>query len=147
MVALALMLAACDSTSPTPNRLQLPDGGQDYLYTAYSPAGFPVLTGTIHLEWGVMPLYAPPRGIAGTWDIHWIPGADSTLQLGPQIGSGTMDGVDDSSGVQLAFSTNQVDQWVGLDGHAYGLNVTGEWHYSTIAGPSQHGRFTLVAVR
>ena len=147
LAALALMVAACDSTSPTPNRLIFPNGKRDFAYTAYSATGEPILNGTLHLEYAMTPLATlPPQALGGTWSIHWAPGADTTLRVGPQVGSGTMDGVDDSSGVRLSFIPNLVDEGVGLDGHAYGRNFSGTWNYFTITGPTGHGRFTAIAL-
>ncbi|HET7042292.1 MAG TPA: hypothetical protein VFI13_09740, partial [Gemmatimonadales bacterium] len=147
---LALLLVgamACDSTSPTPTRLDLPDGQGDFAYTAYSAGGQPILKGTLHLEYAFTPaLSLPPQALGGTWSIHWAPGADSTLQVGPQIGSGTLNGVDDSTGIRLSLLPNLVDEGVGLTGLVYGQEMTGTWTYFTIAGPSEHGRFTAVAV-
>lgn len=149
LAALALMVAACDSTSPTPTRLNLPNGQGDFAYTAYSAAGEPILKGTLHLEYAMTPLASlPPQALGGTWSIHWVRGADSTLQVGPQVGSGTLDGVDDSTGIHLALNPNLVDEGVGLAGLVYGENLSGTWTYFTMVGPSpsQHGRFTAIAV-
>ena len=147
LVALALMGAACDSTSPTPNRLNLPSGQGDFAYTAYSAAGQPILRGTLHLEYAMTPAAAlPPQALGGTWSVHWVPGADTTLEVGPQVGSGTLDGVDDSTGIHLALNPNLVDEGVGLSGLVYGKNLSGTWNNFTISGPSQHGRFTAIAV-
>ena len=147
LVALALMVAACDNTSPTPNRLDLPNGQGDFAYTAYSAAGQPILKGTLHIVYAMTPALAlPPQALGGTWSIHWANGADTTLQVGPQIGSGTLSGVDDSTGIRLALFPNLIDEGVELSGLVYGRNLTGTWTFSTIGGPQQHGRFTAVAV-
>lgn len=146
-VALALLLAGCGSTGPTPNRLDLPNGEGDFAYTAYSPAGQPILRGTLHLEYARTPLASrPPQALGGTWSIHWAPGADTTLQVGPQVGTGSLAGVDDSTGIHLSLSPNLVDDEVGLAGLVFGEDLSGTWTYSTIAGPYQHGRFTAVAL-
>lgn len=139
------LAAACDSTSPT-GQLELAPGG-NYTYTAYSPSGAKVLQGSVHLEYGMMPaLGAPPRALVGTWAIDWVPGADRSTPVGPQVGSGQMDGQTDDSGVKLAFLPNIVDSGAYLTGLVYGSAVSGTWHWSTIAGPSEQGRFTLVPV-
>lgn len=147
LLALVLLVAACDSTAPKAGPLVLVSGG-NYTYTAYTTLGRPVLQGTVHLEYGVLPaLGTPPQGLAGTWEVHWLPGVDQSIQVGPQVGSGQMDGVTDETGVRLAFLPNLVDSGVLLNGLVRGQDVSGTWEYTTIAGPSQTGRFTLVAVR
>ena len=146
LLALTLLVAACDGTAPT-GPLNLVPGG-NYTYTAYSAAGDPVLTGTMHLEYGALPALAePPRGLAGTWSIDWAKGADRSTIVGPQIGSGQIDGQTDETGVKLSFLPNRVDNDVSLTGVARGPEVSGTWTYTTLVGPSQHGRFTLVAMR
>lgn len=146
-LALALLVAACDSTAPSSGPLTIVDGG-NYTYTAYSGLSGPVLIGTMHLEWVISPGTAiPPRLLGGTWETHWAPGADTTAQVGPQVGSGTLAGQTDQSGVQLSILPNLVDYGVSLEGLVHGYDVNGTWQYSTIGGPVRGGRFTLAAVR
>lgn len=145
-LAALCLAAACGSTAPS-GPLTIISGG-NYAYTAYSPTGVPVLEGTVHLEYGMMPAFRdPPRGLVGTWETHWIAGADQSTPVGPQVGNGQLDGETDDNGLQLSFLPNQVDNDVSLTGLVYGAEVSGTWNYSTIAGPSQHGRFTLVPER
>lgn len=147
LLALALLVAACDGTAPSGGPLTLVSGG-NYVYTAYGTLGAPLLTGTMHLEYGVLPAFStPPQGLAGSWEIHWVPGADQTTMVGPQVGSGEITGLTDSSGVKLSFLPNRVDNDVALAGLVSGASVNGTWTYTTLVGPTQHGRFTLVPMR
>jgi len=146
LLAALLLVAAC-STEPSGGPLPIIGNG-NYAYTAYGASGVKLLQGTIHLEYGVLPAAAtPPRGLAGTYSIDWAPGADHSIVVGPQIGSGQLDGQTDDSGVKLSFLPNEVDSFLSLTGTVFGTSVDGTWSYSTIAGPAQHGRFTLVPIR
>lgn len=142
LLATLLLIAACDSTGPSGPLVLVPGG--NYTYTAYTSAGLPAVAGTIHLQLAMTTVFAPPQPLGGTWDTHWIPGADTTAVMGPQVGSGSLSGQTDPDGVQLSFEPYLIDFGVVLDGDVRGDEVRGTW--TLVDGPrgTVHGRFTLV---
>lgn len=142
-IALLGLLVACqDGSDP----LVLTSGG-NYTYEAYSPVGLKVLQGTIHLEWPSMDEERIDQPIVGTWSIDWVPGADHSVQVGPQVGSGFLEGRVNEDGLVLNLNPEQRDDNVWLHAEVHGNTIIGAWAWSTIAGPTTNGRFTAVPGR
>lgn len=64
-------------------------------YRATTLAGDPLLAGWLDLE------VVEDSIIAGTWLVDWAPGADTTFQVGAQVGSGTLVGRQSGTGSRL----------------------------------------------
>ena len=133
-------LAGCDGDPSDP--LVLDPGGTYYLYEAYAPTGAKVLSGVIHLQWPDVTIERADRNLMGTWTITWVAGADTTLQVGPQVGSGTLDGTAGDEGVVLSLNPAMMDSNVFLHAIVDGNTIRGTWTWSTVAGPTIEGRFT-----
>lgn len=148
LVLQLLATAGCYSGGPASDPLLIAGRG-NYTYVAYGANGAPILEGTLHLEWAdtLVADDGPGRPFGGSWEIRWAEGADQTLQVGPQVGSGDLDGWSDEDGVRVSFNPAMMDNNVFLDGVVHGGEITGTWTYSTIAGPDQEGRFTAVGGR
>jgi hypothetical protein len=124
-------LMACTGAPVDPTALRT----VGYHYSARSATGQPLLSG--HLELG----FPDDSTLRGTWVIAWVPGADTTIAVGPQVGSGDLVGSrrGDTLLVQLnpTNADNNVDLQavVGADGYA------GRWEWITITGPRTAGTF------
>jgi hypothetical protein len=139
------LVAGCGNDGTDPLVLQ---GGGNYTYEAYSPSGTRVLQGIVHLEW----VYTADGRIAdepltGTWQIGWVPGAPQDLKVGPQVGSGTLEGFFGDDGLELDLNPMNNDDNVYLHAVVDGNTIQGSWIWSTLAGPTTQGRFTAVPGR
>ena len=133
---LAFALASCDDYDRS-EPIDL-EGERTYSYTAYAEDGTRLLVGTIVLH----PRYTRAnfeQEIEGEWMIRWAPGADTTSLVGPQVGSGPLAGIATEDGIILHLPPISVDNTVQLTGIVRNNEFSGEWSYSTIAGPAARG--------
>jgi hypothetical protein len=132
----ALGFACVGADRPLAPRLEDVDGG--FEYRAYDGDGELLLVGTVTLETDA------DSSIAGTWEIRWAPGADTTTVVGPQVGSGTLAGWLRAEYAAIDLNPGWADNNVFLVARAedHGA-LRGEWHYSTFIGPVAEGRFEL----
>lgn len=131
----SLLTAACAAqpTGPaTPTFLR----SGTFRYEATTVNGEPLLSGRIHLE------IREDSTIVGTWTIRWVPGADTTMAVGSQIGSGAVYGRQSGHQVFIDLNPGYVDNNVGLAGESVDGGLAGTWEWSTIAGPTTRGLFT-----
>lgn len=139
LFSFALLLAACgDYDRSEPIDLE---GERTYTYTAFAEDGTRLLVGTIVLH----PRYTRAdfeQEIEGHWAIGWAPGADTTSLVGPQVGSGGLAGMATEEGITLFLPQIGIDNSVQLTGIVRNNEFSGEWSYSTIAGPAARGEFT-----
>jgi hypothetical protein len=134
LASLLLLGTACapGATPFTPSAIR----AGAYRYVAEDNAGHRLLEGEITL------VALDDSTLQGTWQIRWAAGADTTAQVGPQVGSGTIAG--GRAGDHLAFDLNP--GWA--DNNAILLAVgspggfTGRWEWETISGPRSGGRFS-----
>ena len=103
LLALALLLGCAGASTETAASRA---GG--FRYVGRSPAGVPVLTGRIALA------IPDDSTVTGTWAIGWIPGADTTLPVGPQVGSGTLVGHRMGDTLLIEMNPNWADNNVAL---------------------------------
>lgn len=136
MVLLAVAaIIACDDPS-------LPPAGGDpsgaYGYVARSGL-IPVVTGTVTL------LVDEDSAVTGSWELRRVPSSDSTIQVGPQLGSGTLAGRLNASGiVAVDLNPGWADNNVFLAlGGATPNRLTGTWDHSTFIGPVAGGPVEL----
>lgn len=144
-VVVLLALAAC-ATDPS-DPLSLPPGG-NFTYDAYSPVEQHLLTGVLHLEWADVTIDGrTERHLTGSWEIWRVPGSDTTIAVGPQVGSGQLVGTEGEDGVVLDLFPARMDDNVILRATVDGNRITGQWSWSTIAGVATQGRFTATPGR
>jgi len=111
-------------------------------YRASTAAGQPLVEGRLEL------VVTDDTIITGTWHIGWAPGADTTLQVGPQFGDGQLLGR--RIGDRFAIGLNEVGPQAYNDNNVYLLATPtnagwrGEWVWSTIAGPAASGPFSAL---
>ncbi|MGE0354779.1 MAG: hypothetical protein AB7Q69_16320, partial [Gemmatimonadales bacterium] len=120
-----------------------------YQYTAYSAAGVPLLEGWLdirQLREPVGPDDTTDAGgaccdwvIEGSWSITWVPGADTTEEVGPQVGSGTLRGAYTPEGLILDLTPLYADNNVGVFGRWSASGMDGRWDWDTFTGPRAGG--------
>lgn len=135
MLASALVALVACSTYPI---APAPTGPGEYRYAARSAEGASLLVGTLELT------FPDDSTVTGTWTIKWVLGADTTTEVGPQVGSGTLAGT--RSGLMLSLDLNpgHADHNVFLQGTPTADGFEGDWHWSTFAGPRAAGAFAAI---
>lgn len=114
-------------------------GPGNYFYVASTGVGTPVVYGTLTIYAN----FSPINQISGAWDFHWYPRADTTAQVGPQIGTGNFTGVPTGDSVIIQLNPLNADNNVGLSGLWDGSKLVGTWEWVTITGPRTKGGFLL----
>lgn len=105
-----------------------------YRYVARSGL-IPVVTGTVTLQ------VAEDSAVTGIWELRRVPGSDTTIEVGPQLGSGTLAGRLDASGmISVDLNPGWADNNVYLMLAGTTLDrLTGTWDHSTFIGPVAGG--------
>ncbi len=145
LATLALAVAACNSTTPKSDPLQLVGRG-GFSYRATTLTGQPLLEGTMTLEWSGDST-ASGRPFSGVWTIQWAAGADQNTSVGPQVGTGTLDGIAQEAGVTISLNPAMLDNNVILHARVDGHTLIGNWIHSTLAGPTTQGHFAAENTR
>jgi hypothetical protein len=110
-------------------------------YTAMSGRGVPLVAGSLRL------VVHDDSIVAGTWSIDWVPGADTTARVGPQVGSGTFAGEQLADGaVHLNLNPSYADNNVLLSATVTRDGLAGEWSWSGFPGVLGSGPFTATYV-
>ena len=110
-------------------------------YEASSLAGKPLIRGRLNID------ILPDSTIVGTWTANWAPGADTTVEVGDQVGSGTLRGRQTAEGGYIDLNPGYADNNVILLPTATDRGFTGTWYWSTMTGPRTEGRFTALRDR
>jgi hypothetical protein len=130
---LVALLTAC-TTGPSAG-FTGDSGSGRYAYTAFSLTGAAILTG--HLELTVH----DDSVVTGSWSMDWLAGADTTLEVGPQIGSGTLAGRRSGELLLLDLNPAYADNNVGLRASPKAGGYEGEWGWDAFNGPRTSGAF------
>jgi hypothetical protein len=124
MLVLGVLLVSCeDSDTPITGT---------YRYTA-SESGTPVVSGLLHLD------EVSLTRVRGRWEFARI--GSSNVEVGPQIGSGPLEGSFDGTVISIDLNPGFADNNVFLSGTFQGTTLRGEWNFSGIAGPVSQGTF------
>jgi hypothetical protein len=117
-------------------RLEDLHGG--FEYRAFDDPGRLLLVGSVTLE------MKADSSIAGTWEIRWAPGADTTAVVGPQVGTGTLAGRFGAEQTAIDLNPGWADNNVFLIAREAGDGeLAGRWQHSTFIGPVAEGRFEV----
>jgi hypothetical protein len=109
-----------------------------FAYRAFDGRGDLLLVGTITLQ------AVEDSRLAGTWEIRWAVGADTTAIVGPQVGTGTLGGRVGPDQTLIDLNPGWADNNVYLFARTAGDgDLTGRWQHSTLIGPVAEGRFEL----
>jgi hypothetical protein len=79
--------------------------------------------------------------ITGSWDIDWAPDADTTVAVGPQLGSGTLIGIKRNEQVTISLNPGVIGNNVTLEGSIYRYCLTGQWSWTRLGPPEAAGAF------
>jgi len=129
------LLMAC-SSAPDDNAAPRTGG---FHYSALSASGQPLLTG--HLEF----TFTDDSTVTGSWVIAWLPAADTTLPVGPQVGSGVLVGLRSGTTLRIQLNPTNADHNVALQAVPSAGGYAGQWEWTTFTGPRSAG--TFVAAR
>ena len=135
MLVLLPLLAACDNPTRPPAVFQVRSDA--YSYEAGWHAYAPLVAGTLSFT------VAADSSISGNWSIKWLPGADSTAQIGSQVGQGRLTGFVTDSMLVISLNPDSWDNNVYL--HAQSATpdrIEGHWDWSGFTGPISRGTFT-----
>jgi hypothetical protein len=135
---LACGLAGCTSGPHAIDPTVIADLDGVYGYSAQS-GGADAVSGRVTLA------THPDSSVSGSWELSRVPGSDTTLLVGPQVGTGTLAGAVAAGTVSLNLNPTWADNNVFLTVHASTPGeLTGTWWHSTIAGPVASGSVTLL---
>ncbi len=135
MRALALALSLLVACSGDPADVSLLRSGTLH-YTARSAGGAPLLAGQIEFT------FSGDSTLSGTWSIGWLPGTDTTVTVGPQVGSGELVGRRNGDTLLIQLNPTNADHNVLLFAVVDGNGYSGRWEWSTIVGPQSAGTFS-----
>ena len=114
-----------------------PDDQFDVNYLAYDKEENLILQGMLHFT------VKEDSTVTGSWEIDWVPGANTSLQVGPQIGSGGLVGYIMEGLLYLDLNPGWADNNVILRGIWSENEMDGAWWWVTFVGPTTYGRFHL----
>lgn len=130
----ALAAAACSGDAVAPRASLRTDRALQY--EAYTDQLRLLLIGSLDL------VVREDSTVSGSWTIGWAPGVDTTTRVGPQVGSGALQGrVLPDTSVWLDLNPGNADYNVFLRGVTTVRGLSGRWGLSGIAGEQEHGRF------
>ncbi len=118
--------------------LDAPAYAGTYNYSGYDDQGGLVVTGRLYL-------FAQEDSAhdLGTWNFQRA--GSSTNNIGPQIGSGFLDGsISDATNLFLNLNPNVFDNNVYLNGTLSSNTLSGIWYWEGIAGTRATGTFSAV---
>lgn len=128
-----LFLAACATPVEGPAGLD-----PSYRYSARGANGDALVTGELILT------VTDDSVVSGTWSTRWAFGADTTTEVGPQVGHGTLAGTLRQGALLVDLTPSNADNNAVLQGTWSGDTVSGAWTWITISGPRTTGTFTAV---
>lgn len=128
------LLVGCDDPL-----VQAPNGDLSGVYAYLAQAGnVDVVTGIVRFQ------VEDDSSVTGTWELHRVPGSDTSIVVGPQLGTGTLQGRRSASGLWLDLNPGWADNNVFLALRApVSSTLSGTWDHSTIVGPVTGGSVRL----
>lgn len=133
-LSIAALLVGCHDLS-----VQAPTADLGGVYGYVAQAGnADVVTGIVRLQ------VQDDSSVTGTWELQRVPGSDTSITVGPQLGSGTLQGRRSAHGVWLDLNPGWADNNVFLALLPEVANtLSGTWDHSTIVGPVAGGSVRL----
>jgi hypothetical protein len=108
-----------------------------YLYKGFDTNGNLVVEGVLNLSVGAT------NRVQGDWKLQEIK-PNKLKKLGPQIGSGKLDGQIRQDKINLDLNPGWADNNVILNGQITTTNIFGTWGYFGFAGKMVGGKFEAV---
>ena len=137
--ALAFTVDACsDSGAPVASLPPLGSLPSSYSYSGYNSKGVLVVLGSITLA------VTDSQDVSGTWRLECIAQGE---KVGPQTGSGTLQGSFQDSRIAVNLNPGWMDNNVFLSGTFDKDRFSGTWMWSTFVGPTAEGRFEAIKIR
>jgi hypothetical protein len=132
LICAAAITACGDAAAPAPT------GDPSGVYAYLARVGLtPVVEGRMTLVVG-------DSIISGTWELRRVPGSDTGIAVGPQLGTGTLQGRRTASELWLDLNPGWADNNVFLVLQPEVANgLAGTWDHSTIIGPVTGGPVQL----
>lgn len=131
LVLALLMISACF------HKTSGPDDQFNGNYLAYDKSENLILQGLLHFT------VKEDSTVTGSWEIDWVYGANTSLQVGSQIGSGKLAGQIMDGWLTLDLNPGWADNNVMLHGIWSEGEMDGAWQWVTFSGPTTYGRFHL----
>jgi hypothetical protein len=158
LAGLSAVVFGCSTVSEpvVPSAARLESG--TYRYVTTTTSGEPLLEGVLTIAFAddTIPDENTDQGgacchwtITGTWDSRWIPGADTSQEIGPQVGSGELRGAiqhgeEQEGRLLLDLNPYFADNNTGFDVERVGDRLVGVWGWTTLTGLRSSGHFTAV---
>lgn len=136
MRAIFLLLAFL-VTSACFHKTSGPDHQFDGNYLAYDHAENLILQGNLNFT------VNKDSTVTGNWVIDWISGANTSLEVGPQVGSGKLRGHIANGWLNLDLNPDMADNNVNLYAIWSETVMNGTWYWVTFAGPTTTGTFSI----
>lgn len=139
---LILTLSCCVLACATPREIEdsTPSIKGDYQYTGYDKNGVKVVEGRLSIT-SVEPRRIKSEEsiqIKGNWELKK---AGNQENIGPQVGSGDLDGSIITDEIYLDLNPNISDSNVNLRGTVEGKRFHGTWSFNGYAGAINKGTF------
>lgn len=133
-LSISALLVGCDDLL-----VQAPNGDLSGVYAYLAQAGHvDVVSGIVRLQ------VQDDSSVTGTWELQRVPGTDTSITVGPQLGSGTLQGRRSTNGLWLDLNPDWVDNNVFLALRPpVSSTLSGTWDHSTIVGPVTGGSVRL----
>lgn len=128
------LLIAC-SGAPAEGTGPLPGS---FHYTALDTMGHALLAGQVVFT------FPDDSTLTGRWTIAWLPGADTTIPVGPQVGSGVLVGTSRGDTLLVQLNPTNADHNVALLAVPAADGYSGQWQWITATGPRTWGTFVAV---
>ena len=131
MVIISLFIIFCGEDDPF--GLKIPENA--YKYTGYDTTGVKIVTGWIKLE------FQDSINVTGEWSLSKV---NNPKNIGPQIGSGELWGIYDTTWISIDLQPQMRDNNVILNGEMCANRISGSWFYVGFAGVLNHGPFSAI---
>ena len=128
-----LFIMACTTSMESAGGLDAP-----YEYTARGADGHVLVTGELTFT------VTEDSVVSGSWSTRWAFGADTTTEVGPQVGHGSLAGTLRHGALLVDLTPGNADNNAVLQGTWSGDTVAGTWTWITISGPRTTGTFTAI---
>jgi hypothetical protein len=127
----AALIGCADTSAPAEDL----SGTYDYVAQR---GGVDVVAGTMWIQ------VQEDRSVTGSWELMRVPNSDTTIAVGPQLGSGTLAGRRTVWGLWLDLNPGWADNNVMLSLSPQSFDaLVGTWDHVTIVGPATGGPVRL----
>jgi hypothetical protein len=130
VLSLGFQILDCSSSKHAQQSKPFPIG--DYQYIGYDKNRVKIVEGKLSIT------SVESGKIKGEWQLRKIGNPEN---IGPQIGSGKLEGEIDQDKIRINLNPNMADNNVNLTGKFDGNNFSGTWSFDGFAGGINRGSF------